>query len=749
MQRDKVDKDKIMHARLRGFGKIGAGLMLSASLLALGAPARAAESSDAASPESASGDSEGQIVVRGLHDDMESLAATKSPLPIAETPQSISVVTADDIARLGLANLNQSLRYVAGVTPETRGASAEVYDQFKLRGFDAPVYLDGLKQFASASGYASPQVDMSRLDSIEVVKGPASALYGQSSPGGLVAMTSKLPLDEAFYGAASATYGSYNLYRVDADVGGKLSDAVSVRLYGSANGADTQQYYGSRARQTLSGAVTFKIDPATTLTVLGAWSHDPKNGNYSGAPGYGTLFDNPNGKIDTRYADGEPSNYFRRNQEAGTYILTHDFGANWHFRASGRYQHVDTDLGAIYETGVPADAAMAQFARASYATHETLDNWTFDHQLSGTFTTGPVRHALLVGVDYQTAHSFEAAAFGTAQPINAYDPVYGTQQAPTSPYTVPGYTPGAYADVTTYNIRQHQTGIYAQDTMSWGGLRLMLSGRHDWASTRSGTDSQTDRKFTGRAGLLYKTSFGLAPYVSYATSFEPQSARLATGGLARPSLGKQVEIGAKFQPNGSAILVTAAWFHIEQTGVVTTNPVTFLSSQSGKYRSEGFEIEARAPLPYGFALRAAYSHQRVRDVADDDARYVGGGLIGAGDGNLAVNLDWTARSGPLKGLNLGAGLRHIDGVYGGVFDQTLTGNAYRQYYTPSYTLVDAMAHYDLANLDPRLQGLNLALNVTNLFNKKYLTSCYLYPAYSAWCWYGQRRTIQGTISFRW
>jgi outer membrane receptor protein involved in Fe transport len=163
-----------------------------------------------------------------------------------------------------------------------------------------------------------------------VVKGPASALYGQSSPGGLVAMTSKLPLDEAFYGAASATYGSYNLYRVDADVGGKLSDAVSVRLYGSVSGADTQQYYGSRARQTLSGTVTFKIDPATTLTVLGAWSHDPRNGNYSGAPGYGTLFDNPNGKIDTRYADGEPSNYFRRNQEAGTYILTHDFGASWH-----------------------------------------------------------------------------------------------------------------------------------------------------------------------------------------------------------------------------------------------------------------------------------------------------------------------------------------------------------------------------------------------------------------------------------
>jgi iron complex outermembrane receptor protein len=177
---------------------------------------------------------------------------------------------------------------------------------------------------------------------------------------------------------------------------------------------------------------------------------------------------------------------------------------------------------------------------------------------------------------------------------------------------VPGYTPGAYADVTTYNIRQHQTGIYAQDTMSWGGLRLMLSGRHDWASIRSSTDSQTDRKFTGRAGLLYKTSFGLAPYVSYATSFEPQSARPSPPVALPPSLGKQVEVGAKFQPNGSAILVTAAWFHIEQTGVVTTNPVTFLSSQSGKYRSEGFEIEARAPRLWLCPARGLQPPARAR-----------------------------------------------------------------------------------------------------------------------------------------
>lgn len=721
--------------------RIISGLMISASLLAIHTGAQAADAS--ANNEGANS----EIIVIGQHDDTHAVASTKTPLPIAETPQSVSVIDAADIARLGLANLNQSLRYVAGVTPETRGAGAELYDQFTLRGFTAPVYLDGLKQFGSSTGYASPQIDLSRLDAIEVVKGPASALYGQSSPGGLVAMTSKLPLDKAYYGSVAATYGNYNLYRVDADLGGKISDAVSARVYGSVNGANTQQTFGSRARQTVSAAVSWHIDPATTLTVLGAYSHDPKNGNYSGAPGYGTLFANPNGPISTRYADGEPGDFFRRNQAAGSFILTHDFGAGWAMRSSGRYQYVSTDLGAIYEFGVPNNAAMTTSGRGTYASKERLHNWTFDNQLSGSLTTGPITHKLLAGVDYQSAHSFEAVAFGPASDINFYAPVYGLQAVPQSPYTTPGYVTGSYATPGIYDVHQHQTSLYAQDAMSWGGLRLLLSGRHDWTHAENGA-TQNDRKFTGRAGLLYKTDIGLAPYASYATSFEPQSAVLASGGLAKPSLGKQVELGAKFQPRGTSILISAAWFHIDQTNVVTTNPLTYLATQSGKYRSEGFEIEASAPLPYGFNLRGAYSHQHVRDVVDTDTRNIGGGLAGAGDGNLAVNLDWTAKGGPLKGLNLGAGVRHVDKVYAGIFDPAL-GTAYKQYYTPSYTVIDAMLHYDLANLDQRMHGVNLALNVSNLFDKKYLTSCYLYPGWDAWCWYGQRRTVQGTVSFRW
>jgi iron complex outermembrane recepter protein len=714
-------------------------LLFTASLLALGSQAHAADA------PSGDGADSTDIVVSGTRDDVHAVAATKGVLPLVETPQSISVISSTDIDKLGLANLNQALRYVAGITPETRGAGAEIYDQFTLRGFTAPIYLDGLKEFASASGYATPQIDVSRLSDIEVVKGPASALYGQSSPGGLVAMSSKLPTDQAFYGSAAATYGSYGLYRFDGDLGGKLTDTLALRVYGSLNGADTQQYFGSRARQTISAALTWKIDNATTLTVLGAYSHDPKNGNYSGAPAYGTLFYDPAGTVSTKFVDGEPGDFFRRNQTAGTYILNHDFGSGWSFRASGRYQYVSTDLGAIYETGIPTNAAQTTFGRGSYASQEALHNWTFDNQISGKLVTGPLTHNLLFGLDYQTAHSYELAAFGDANDIDAFNPVYGTQVVPQNPYQVTGQ----YASVASSDYHQYQTGIYAQDTISWAGLRVLLSGRQDWAVTDSlsygSAAHQADSKFTGRVGLLYKFDFGLAPYASYATSFTPQQVTLASGELAKPSMGKQIELGAKYQVPGTGVLLTGAWFHIRNDNVATTNPLTYVS-QIGDYRSEGFELEAVAPLPQGFNLRAAYSHQRVRDVADVFAPNIGGGLTGAGDGNLSVNLDWTAKRGPLTGLNLGAGLRHVDKVYGGVFDPAL-GTNWQQIWTPSYTVVDAMLHYDLGTLDTRMKGMQIALNVTNLFNKTYLTSCYLYPGADAWCWYGLRRTVQGTLSW--
>ena len=644
-----------------------------------------------------------------------------------------------------LANLNQALRFVAGVTTEQRGSSAEVYDQFKLRGFDAPQFLDGLRLIDGA-GYLSPQIDVSRLDRIEVVKGPASVLYGQSGPGGLVALSSKLPLDKDFYGAVSGTYGTYDLYRADADVGGRAGSSVLWRVYGSVNGAHTQQTFSARERQTISGALTLNAGHATTLTLLGAYSHDPQNGNYGVFPASGTFIANPNGPLPTDRDFGERDNIFKREQASGTYILNHDFGSGWNFRASGRYQHATSNLGIVYAAGplIATDPTSQNYARASYSTRERGNSWVFDHQLHGTLQTGPIKHDILLGVDYQTSSASEVYGFGTATSLNGYAPAYGTTTVPLTPETVPGAT------AASIDPSQKQTGIYAQDQLSLGGLRVLIGGRHDWASQKSAAaaDAQDSRKFTYRVAGLYTTSFGLAPYASYSTSFQPQNAIVqntdGTLGQADPSLGKQIEVGAKYSVPGSKILLTAAWFQIDQTNLLTYLP-TFVALQTGKVRSTGVEVEASAQLPYDFNAKVAFSRQKVRTTQDAIPANIGAGILGVGRGGVSANLEWAPRRGAWQGFAIGGAVRHVDSIYAGTYTNPAGVTGPRQS-TPGFTLVDALLRYDLGKVAPRLEGLSLGINAANLFDKKYVSTCYLDYA---WCWYGNRRTVQGTIAYRW
>jgi iron complex outermembrane receptor protein len=716
----------------RSFTRIGllAGV---AAMTTLSGVAHAAPSATADSADSASAANDGnEIVVSGAQAANEASSGTKSATRLIETPQSISVIDASEIARQGLQNLNQALRFVAGVTPETRGSSAEVYDQFKLRGFDAPVYLDGLKQFGSASGYAAPQVDVSRLDRIEIVKGPSSALYGQSGPGGLVVEESKLPLDRAFYGAVSGTYGNYDLYRVDGDIGGRIGDGALWRLYGSVNGAHDQQIYGKRRRETVSGAITAGAGSSTSFTVLAAYSHDPFNGDYGVFPALGTLLASPTGKtIPTSFYGGEPNDFFRREQFGLTYIFRHDFGGGWAFRSSGRYQYVKSRLGIVYTQGGLVDVSdPTAYARSSYSTREQLNDWTYDNQLTGTVDTGPLHHSLLFGVDRQVAHSTELYAFGSATPIDPFDPVYGTMPTPRTPAEVPD----PFGGNTITHLRQQ--GVYAQDQISAGGLRVTLSGRQDWArqATVGSGDPQTDQKFTWRAGALYLTPIGLAPYASYSTSFEPQVAQLRSGAPAKPSLGKQIEAGLKYQVPGTDILITGAWFRIEQTNVVVSYP-DFTADQIGKVRAQGVELEASGSLPYGFNAKLAFSRQRVKKVKDVVAGNIGLPLATVGRGGISANLEWAPKSGPADGFAIGGAVRHVDRVYA---DLGL--------YSPSYTVLDALIRYDLGTVSPRLANVQVGINATNLFDRKYLTSCF---ANYGWCWYGNRRTVQGTIGFSW
>lgn len=676
------------------------------------------------------------INVQGRRLSTSASSATKSDTPLIETAQSVSVITRNEMNVRGVLSLNQAVRYTAGITPDLRGGIGTRYDQFLLRGFSVPTFLDGLKMQDSPTGYAVGQTDTFRLDRVEMLKGPASALYGQSSPGGLAALSSKLPTAQRSYGDVTTTGGMFDLYRVDADVGGYATDNGSVRyrLYGTVNGQHTQLSKTGSRRFSISPSFSFGGDGPTTLTILGNYQYDPESGTYGGVPLEGSLRRASFGYLPRNFYDGDVGvEKFNRKHGSFTYIFSHRFNNDWSFNSRGRYDDIKVDQRSTYDAGYYSSPDTVP--RYAYGTNEHVHNLAFDSQFKGHVNTGPLRHTLMFGYDYMWQQAGELYSEGDAPDLNVLHPNYHM--------TFPDMVAAA-----RYKADSHQIGAYGQDEIHWGGLVLNGSLRNDWYRSHqierfSGSDTrQRSSQITWRASGLYHFDFGLAPYISYSTSFQPQSGLVSDNGgktmrQADPSIGKQLEGGLKYQIPGTPVLLTAAGFHIEQTNVLVSVGSLPYSVQSGKVHSDGFEFEAHADVYKGLMVTAAVSVQKVHDDS------TGKPLIQSGKGNASLFAFYTMPSGPMKGFGFGGGMRYTAKAYGGEGDN---GSVW----VPNYALFDGSIRYDLSNLSPSLHGWTASASVRNLFDKHFVSNCMAYASYGqAFCYYGERRNAQGSIGFSW
>ncbi|MHB8286204.1 MAG: TonB-dependent siderophore receptor [Caulobacteraceae bacterium] len=675
-------------------------------------------------------DAVSEVIVTGAK--QEANSGTKSNTPLIETPQSISVINRDELDLRVVTDLNQALYYTAGVSPDTRGATASRYDLLQLRGFTPDQYLDGLKLIASAA-YAVPQVDITTLDKVEVVKGPASVLYGQASPGGLVALSSKLPTTTAF-GEATLSGGSFGYVQGALDLGGPIDadGKFLFRINGMIDHSDGQVNDSPSERYTINPSLTWRPDSKTTWTLLYSYQNDPKAGSYGSAPLQGTLLPNPKGTVPEDFYDGEPAyEKFQREQNAVSSFFTRDLGSGWTFRQNSRFMDVTTHYGSVYSFGLDADYTTLN--RYFYGADERVDNLTLDNQVTGSFVTGPVTHNVIFGVDYQHTSQNELATGGSASSIDLFNPVYG------------GTVTGLY---TSYNVRLNleQTGVYAQDQLALDHWRLMLSGRYDWVDSsqfdKTGltTTSMSVGKFTGRAGLLYLFDDGLAPYASYSTSFEPQTSETATGQVLAPTQGKQAEVGVKYQPKVWDTLVTLSVYDLRETNVATPDPNDPNASiAAGEVRSRGIELEGHTrPLP-NVELSGSYTYiDNMVTKSNDATDPVGTRPYGVPQETANAFGVYTWRSGILQDLGLGGGVRYLGQSFNGA-----TGAGYAK--LPPATLFDLIGKYDFSHINPALRGVTMDVNVTNLFGARYISSCYS----TYWCWYGAERTAQATVRYRW
>lgn len=668
-----------------------------------------------------------------------SASATKTDTALIETPQSITVITRDQMEDRGVQNLSDAFAYTAGVTGDNVVEGR--YDKPVIRGFAARQYLDGLYVNYYASGYLMPRVETYGLERVEILRGPSSVLYGANAPGGLVNMVSKRPTADTLR-EINLQYGSYDRKQASFDLGGAVDEnkVVTYRLTGLFRKSDTQTDYAKDDRIYIAPAVTFRPSADTSFTLLTHYQHDKQGTAINFLPSQGTLTPTVSGrKISTSFFTGEPSfNTFDREEYGIGYEFEHRFNDTFKVRQNARYMHSNLFYTGVYAVGWN-DAAQTQLRRGSLSAGGSLDTIGIDTNLEAKFATGPVRHTAIVGFDYQHGSFDDRQGFGTVGTpplglINPFNPVYGATINPIASYTL-------------VDQSQRQFGIYFQDQMKLTErLTFVAGGRQDWANSSTNSRRLTvatgatttptnvgidQQDFTYRFGFVYETPFGLAPYVSYSTSFQPQAGATAQGTPFEPTTGKQTEIGVKYQPTGFNSFVTASLYDLRQQNVLTADPSrpgTTFQIQTGEVRSRGFEIDGTFDFNNGFKAIAAYTFMDM-EVTKSNGTDLGKTPTNRPRNVASLWVDYTQRTGWARGLGLGLGVRYIGKSY---------GDSLNTFEVPEVWLADAALHYTLD------QHWRFSITATNLLDKEYVGQC----GSATTCYYGYRRNVIGTATYR-
>ncbi|MBR9905533.1 TonB-dependent siderophore receptor [Halomonas sp. TG39a] len=656
-------------------------------------------------------------------------AATKVETPTIEIPQSVSTITREQMDNRGVSTVQRATDYTPGVYSNQVGASNR-FDYLVLRGFSdgslSNTFLDGLKVMGDANSHSSMRIDPWFLDSIEVVRGPASVLYGRASPGGVVALNSKRPEFEQG-GELRFRVGNNNQRSAAFDLTGPIGEEqrVAFRLTGIASAADTQFGPAEEERYAIAPRLTWDITDDTSLTLEAYLQDEPEGGYHSGVPYEGAVVAHNGRKISNNFFDGEEDyDTYERTQRMFGYSLEHRFNDQVTGRQLMRYLNSDVVLNQVYGYGwVSPDSD--ELTRYYSGSNESLEAWTLDNQLEANISSGFMDHTLLFGADYQQRKNDVSWPTGYFQPLNAFDPVYGSDP-------IEFYAP----------VRERheidQTGVYLQDQIAMDNWRFTLGGRYDWvnidnANRDSGDiSSLSDTQFSGRAGVVYLFDNGVAPYLSYSTAFTPTSFVDESGDLLSPMEGEQWEAGLKVQPHGSASQYSAALFHISQENVATKEQPTDPYRAVGEIESQGLELEAQTQLTDTLSLQAGYSFTDITYAKSDDGNQ-GNNAIYAPRHQVQLWGHYQANKGWLNGVDMGVGVRHYADI---AADRANTETV------PDYTLVDATIGYDLTQLG--VEGVETRLNVNNLLDKEYVASCNSLE----YCYFGAERGVTASVHYR-
>lgn len=727
----------------------GVSALALAAFASTGAMAQSAsEEAEAARSEreNSSAADDNTIVVTG---EASTFGATKSEAPIAETPRSVSIITSEEFQERGALSLANTVNYTAGVTGNAFGISTRG-DFFSIRGLDAPEYQDNLQvQFGF---YNNARADIYTLEQVEVLKGPASVLYGQAAPGGIVSTVSKIAGPGSLGREVRFEVGNFDRYQGALDFGVDLSGdgLLTGRLVAIVRDSGTEIDFVNDDAIVLAPSITYD-NGRTSLTALFNYTDRNSDTDAQFLPLYVTgcqsdqvtiseaSFCNgaPAEGVDPSTYVGDPAfNRYDTESFTGTLFATHDFSDALRFEGTARYRDNEAQYfqswASFLGTGTPRVLPDGTFVGRSISGGPAgSDQFAFDARLRANFETGIVEHEVLAGINYQEVDTFEDSAFLYAQPtsFNIFNPVYDRSGYPTD---------AEFAALRALSETETvSTDLYLIDRMTVGNLILDLGIRYSSVNSQDAANDQEDEEYPITAGALYRTSIGLNPYVSYAESFRATVGTDAvSGGALLPRRGEQIEIGVKYQPVGLPLYASIAYFDLEEDNLVDF--IATGQTQPGlTIRAKGFEAEALLELG-DFSFDFDFRHQDAEEVDENGVSLPRASLP---DTTASLWTMWEPGAPSLAGLRVGAGVRYAsqnesnDTAFLAANDFAPTPF---RVVTKGYTVFDALIGYDFGN------GLIASINARNLFDKEYFATCLARGD----CFPGEQRTVVGTIGFR-
>ncbi|MFL9981585.1 TonB-dependent siderophore receptor [Paraburkholderia graminis] len=653
-----------------------------------------------------------------------SMTGTKTDSSLLTNPQSVSVVTRQQMDDQGAQTVDQALRYTPGVYSQD-GTDIR-FDQLYGRGFPLDSYLDGLHLYQSPR-FATPRIDPYFMERLEVLHGPASVLYGQGSPGGLVNYVSKLPMEQPYH-EVMMQIGNHNNYQLGFDLSGPVdkNGTVLYRLTGVARTAETQVSDIKDQRLAIAPSVTIRPNRDTTFTLQGSFQRDPNGGLFNPVPAGATLFSNPNGQLGPDKYFGDPDrDGMHRTQYWFGYQFDHAINDKISVSQNLRYLHIDQHY---YQTSVTSALGADQRTVSMWGNvdNEHYTQFQVDTHAQAKVATGAVQHTLLFGLDYQRSMLGDTEGNSVLGTVDLYNPNFSslpTQQANTR---------------LDYSLST--VGVYAQDEARWRNWVLTFGVRQDWTGGNQQTTLLTtgkgsiyhtnDHAFTWRAGLAYQFESGIAPYVSYSRSFQPVLGATFSGAPFSPTKGRQVEAGVRYQPKWFDGFFSLAAFTLTQDNVSVVDPNNLgYTIQTGQVRSRGVEFEAHANVTADLKVIASYTYLNQQVTSTTTPTSFGKRPTIAPRNTASLWADYTFHRGPLRNFGVGSGVRYMS---------SSAGDAANTFTVPGRVLVDLGAHYDIQNW-------RLSLNLNNAFDREYISYC----TTASVCYWGATRTVLGTARYQW